>query len=553
MRGGPVLMAAVLLAARPAAANVSLKNGNFFIGYTDVIYPGGFEPKIERVYNSKSGFKGMFGWAWGVDWEVYLVPMPDRTVVVHEYGGGAENVFYPADYGAADGAAALDALVAAARAAGEITTPQAEADYRARMAGNPQAWRQSWEGYLKKGKAQPPRMADGLVLVSDRFGHQTVTAGQGGYQRVMDNGRREGFDALGRQVRVWDANGNWVTIGHDPAGRMTSIVDNFGRRLDLSYTPKGFLAAVRADRGRVATYAYDDHDNLVRSRDVDGNAYTYRYDARHNLLAIGYGDKTRMEIGYYPRDGKNENVRRVIDRDGTQTYYSYRWPADGLGITVGVEVFGGDGKKISRSLYDYGEARRSDGSTYTDRMATDIDGDRTETTYNAAGLPLRIARGGEVTVFAYDDKGHATLKDTPTEVTRLTYHPDLGKVTRVERTAKHKGAATTWSTFEYDARGNLTAAEDSEGRKVALTYDGNGRIDTMVDQKGGTLRFTYNSNSKPTVIELVGVGSINVTYLPSGEIKKVDSTAGRKIALEVTSAFQNLLDVIRPAGVELSF
>jgi hypothetical protein len=44
-----------------------------------------------------------------------------------------------------------------------------------------------------------------------------------------------------------------------------------------------------------------------------------------------------------------------------------------------------------------------------------------------------------------------------------------------------------------------------------------------------------------------------VTYGNSGEIKKVDSPAGRKIAMQVSSAFQNLLEIVRPAGVSLSF
>src|SRR4051812_6430939 len=86
-----------LLALLPAAAhaNVSLKNGNFFIGYTDIIYPGGFEPKIERVYNSKTPYNGIFGWGWGNEYEVYLTVSADGSVVVHEYGGGAENRFSP--------------------------------------------------------------------------------------------------------------------------------------------------------------------------------------------------------------------------------------------------------------------------------------------------------------------------------------------------------------------------------------------------------------------------------------------------------------------------
>src|SRR5262249_52147282 len=86
---------AALALSVSAAANVSLKNGNFFVGYTDIVYPGGFEPKIERVYNSKTGFKGMFGFGWGNEYEVYVTVSADGSVVVHEYGGGAENRFNP--------------------------------------------------------------------------------------------------------------------------------------------------------------------------------------------------------------------------------------------------------------------------------------------------------------------------------------------------------------------------------------------------------------------------------------------------------------------------
>jgi hypothetical protein len=49
------------------------------------------------------------------------------------------------------------------------------------------------------------------------------------------------------------------------------------------------------------------------------------------------------------------------------------------------------------------------------------------------------------------------------------------------------------------------------------------------------------------------VGSINVSYTNSGEIKKVESAAGRRVAVQVTSAIQNLVDIIKPAGVNLSF
>ena len=78
-----------------AFADVTLKNGNFYVSFTDLSYAGGFEPKIERVYNSKSSFKGLFGWGWGTEYEVYVTVEGDGTATVHEYGSGAENVFSP--------------------------------------------------------------------------------------------------------------------------------------------------------------------------------------------------------------------------------------------------------------------------------------------------------------------------------------------------------------------------------------------------------------------------------------------------------------------------
>jgi len=88
---------------------------------------------------------------------------------------------------------------------------------------------------------------------------------------------------------------------------------------------------------------------------------------------------------------------------------------------------------------------------------------------------------------------------------------------------------------------------------VQLNYDTNGRIASMVDQSKRKILFKYNENSKPVEITDPALGTITVAYKNSGEIQKVDSTGGRKVATQVVSAFQNLLDIIRPAGVTLAF
>ena len=79
----------------------------------------------------------------------------------------------------------------------------------------------------------------------------------------------------------------------------------------------------------------------------------------------------------------------------------------------------------------------------------------------------------------------------------------------------------------------------------------------MIDQdkknnKKRTLSFVYNALGKPIKIKMEKVGTILVAYDNYGEIKKVESKAGHKMALQVTQAFQSLLAIVKPAGVNLN-
>ena len=160
-----------------------------------------------------------------------------------------------------------------------------------------------------------------------------------------------------------------------------------------------------------------------------------------------------MEIGYFTFD-RQEGVRFVRERDGG---------CDDLCVQLGhrrprlhpsrPRVSDKAGKIESTSRYDYsyfeGGADR--------RLVTTLDGDRTATTYDKeCQLPIEIEHGVDKTVFAYDEHCHVTLKDTPAEVTWLTYAPGVNKVARVERGSKSDPKhEKTWSEFTYDDKGNL--------------------------------------------------------------------------------------------------
>ena len=544
-----------LLSAPPATANVSLKNGNFFIGYLDLLYSGGFEPKIERVYNSKSTYRGIFGANWGNEYEVYLTVAPDGSVVVNEYGGGAENRFVPVGAKAQDIVNAVELISKAAQQTGFMSKPDALAAYKKRLQAEAGFRNQEWERFRLAGKVQPRKIADGTQLTSNRFSYQYITKLPGGYQRTFDTGRVDRFDETGHLLKTSDKNGNSIELSYGKDGRLQKILDNFNRKIFFSFDNRNRVEKISGESGKEATYKYNDKDELVFSKDADGNTFTYKYstDGRHGLTEIVYGDRSTMQIAYHGPD-KLVSVKSVKDRDGSTVDYDYEMDGVQKGrVAVSITNKGKDGKIVSTSKYEYLVKYRPDGDEWNYKMVATLDGEKTETTYNeCCGLPLLIKRGSDETSFEYDRKGRVTKKVTSGEITELAYDAKSSKVSRVAHYSKQNKKDTRWSEFQYDDKGNLLFAKNSSGKGVKLFYDGNGRIKSLLDQSKRRLDFKYNEASKPIEIIDPALGSITVAYSNSGEIKKVESSAGRKIAMEVTSAFQNLLDIIRPAGVSLA-
>ncbi|MEK6705928.1 MAG: DUF6531 domain-containing protein [Bdellovibrionota bacterium] len=540
-----------------ASANVSLKNGNFFMTYTDIVYPGGFEPKIERVYNSKTSFHGIFGWGWGTEYEAYLSVSADGSVVVHEYGGGADNRFNPEKFSSEELGKAADTIAESAQKAGVIGSADQLAKYKEKLRSDASFRNDEWEKLIHQGRVNGRQINDGARLQSNRFSYQYITKVSGGYVRTFDSGKIEKFNESGKLVRLSDKNNNYIEIVYRKDGLIEKILDNFNRKMFFTFNSQKLVEKIEGENGKKAEYKYNSLAELVSSRDVDGNMYTYKYDSkrRHNMVEIGYSDKTTMVTSYYDID-KKENVKSVKDRDGTLTEYIYDTDKSDRGhFTVATKMKDNSGKQISLSKYEYFIKYKQNGEEWTHKMISTLDGDRTETVYNElSGLPESIKHNGEETTFKYDPKGRVVRKATSNDVTELTYDQKASKVSKVVKyPINASDKQKIWSEFKYDQKGNLVYAKNSDKKGVKLVYDVNGRISTLVDQNNRVIKFKYNENSKPIEITDPSLGSITVTYNNSGEIKKVDSSAGRKIAVQVTSAFQNLLDIIRPAGVSLSF
>lgn len=533
------LALSTLMLSSIALAGVNLKNGNFYISYTDIVVPGGGKKlEITRTYNSKATEIGWFGFGWGSEFETRLEVSADGSVMVHEHGVGAKTRFTPKT--AIDPVASAKKIVAQMKKKTALSE-KATSDLVKKLAANAEL-RHTYAMNFGINSTVAP----GTVLYSHDLGPQTLTVTKTGYRRSHSDGRQDYFNNQGQMVKVTDKSGYFVAFTYKN-GQLASLKDSQAKQIYFSWYSDGLVKEIWSAGDKKATFKYQDSD-LVSSKDVGNNTYQYTFDKSHNLTGITYSDKTKLAVTYDPQ---TFFVTQVADRNGEVTKYQYganpKKPEDHYWTIVTKPGF--DGKPVA-NRYEYEIKTKPDGAQYTYRIITQINGIKTETIYNDKSLPSKIARGKNVTNFEYNANGLLTKKSsTKGDFVNIEYDNAINKIKKVVN-----NAGTT--QFSYDKKGNLIKAANNKGKVVFLIYDSKGKISKMVDQESASkkrvLAFKYNALGKPVVIEMEKIGKISVAYDNYGEIKKVESSAGHKMALQVTQAFQNLLSIVKPAGVSLN-
>jgi YD repeat-containing protein len=355
------------------------------------------------------------------------------------------------------------------------------------------------------------------------------------------------FNEDGNLTSIHDRHGYKIFLNYAD-GKLTSLKDSMGKQLFFELYADGKIKKIITTGGKSSTYKYDG-GNLVESKDIADNIYKFTYDRNHNMTSVNYSDGAKMEIEYTKR---TQFVSQIINRSGESTKYKYESNPKNPNFHYWTLVTKNSGGREVTNRYEYEIKTRPDGSQFTYRTLTDINGFKTETVYSeCCSNPIKIDKNGQITTFNYDEDGLLTRKTSSSgSFLKLEYDKKIKKINKV---TNNNG----WTKFEYDKKGNLAKARNHKGKSVLLIYDLKGRISKMVDyqkkkDKKRALTFKYNAAGKPVEIAMSNVGKINVAYDNYGEIKEVKSSAGNKMAVQVTKAFKNLLSIVRPAGVNLN-
>lgn len=568
-----LLVLATSLGFNAHAVSVNRLNGSAGIVYIDFSLPGAVLPlELARTYNSitaaseQKGWLGAFGWGWTSPFETTLTTTPDRNVLLRDGGNGntilfrpekedpkvmssfleeLKQVYFEAEKGRKLSHSELTKINLPERIVAQI---KSDPDFRNEMAA-------------KYGiKTEIPL---GQVLISSEYGYQTVFQRNNQWIRQRD-GVTQVFDTDGRLVRQIDKNGFYFdfTYSKNQKFQLEQIHDA-NRTMSLRFKWRGDrIVEVVDNKGNKSLYSYDSASNLVQATDSNRQTYRYSYENRkypHLLTRIDYvsesqpGQPVRREIRY------DDNALVILhkDKDGSETTYSYgkiaRDPENNF-WTKSVRVEG----KTKEEIYDeYMIKARPDGTKFLYKQMNKSIAGITNTTYTACcGKPSEQTRNGVTTSYKYYSNGLLKERVGPKEDVKIDYDPRWKKVSRVSQNG-------VVSEYAYDDRGNLVRATNSRKEKVTLKYDKHGRILEMVDTAGKAVTFNYGDLGKPILIAQAGVGAIKIDYDKQGRIKNAQTVgdgrnrtpskeSSKDVVRKVMRSFQQLLDIIRPAGIGMN-
>jgi len=535
-----------------ANAGVNIKNGNFYISYTDHDFRGVKGVDITRTYNSKATGAGLFGNGWGCDYETFIIIPADGSLVVSEHGSGAKTVF---ETGAIDEDLlnnCISQLVSAAIKNKDINNnPAAIATYKEKLKTNQEKRAIDWLKYYRLSLVKAINHSVNTVWQSSDRGYQTITKIDAEtYKRVSSDGY-ELFNNAGQLLGEYDKYGkNKFSITYNNKGKMQTLTDAVGNVLEFTLNDDNLITAIKSKQGK-SVYKYIDK-NLVESSDVSGNWYQFGYDENYNMTSITYADSTKMLIEYYP---STFYTKKVTDRNNESTEYVYVQFFDANGAVDDDQyatyvIKKNSYEELDSNYYEYQIKTKATGARYTYRILTIINEVKTETIYDENSLPLSIVRGRNTTTFKYNNKGGLLYKETNNEIIRSTYNEAETKIIRYEIINKYYKDTTIY-TYSYNDKDDLVYAT-KDTTWVRLSYNAQHRISKM-EYNDGVISFEYNAIGKPSMMKLEGEtnGTLTVDYDDNGEIKKVNSPDGSAMSLKITSAFQQLINITKPSGVSL--
>lgn len=381
-------------------------------------------------------------------------------------------------------------------------------------------------------------------------------------------------DGRVRQIHQVDASGlsdvTLATVGYEYAGSVTTLIDAGGQDWDYVIDDAGRVISTTDPLGRTRAQEWTPNSAIASATDAmdgGGNITTFSYDEVNNPTAVTLPTGAAASATYTTdgacgstSQGHPYRVKCATDPAGNETTYDYdeagnllaqRDSTDTGGREISYTYQGTEG--TSCGAFPGQRCSATNGEGHTTSYGYDADGNlnqitppaplgATSYTYDAVGRLLTSTDGaGAVSTYEYDVMDRLTRQSfadgmevitvydddgrRTSETTTFAYDPDPASATQ-QWSYDARGLITaqdvTWgvysaqSSFEHDARGNLTSLTDEQGT-VTYSYDAANQVTQVVVPGGscpssGCIRFAYDNNGNEILREFNGRARVENTY-----------------------------------------
>lgn len=506
--------------------------------------------KIERAYNSRSLYNGLFGFGWCSNLETQLTELPANSIKVVECGGGREILYHPKGK-------LPNIKLHVSQILGKLKERKVRMSSKALknlekdLLQSPNLRAHFLEALDIKGQAKA-----GLKYYAQGRGTEYIFVTSKGFVRKLPNGVREVFNKKGRLIESSSKDGkieiSWKT-------NKIQVMDQRGRKLTFHLDKNKIKKAVFGKKV-IVKYIHKGEDlvkiNNLKTRKV----FKHAFDNLHNLTKTIYPDGTTEALTY------NEKKDWVMSfKDRQNCLESYDW---GVNKENPNHYFSNVEKRCGRKIvhsskYEFWHKNKPGGGKYLYRARHRVKGRlKTDVIYHPVfGTPVSFFKDGLRTKRNYYANGFLKEKDNKYQNVKYSkYHPKCRKPEMIRvgyknpfSKNKEKFVRQEKVIFQFDKKCQLALAKKSNDEWIKVRHDSKGRIIYMEDQSRKKVTLAWHKTlDKPEVITREGVGSIRLVYDDQGSIKDIKGLqAGPSIVTQVASVFSSFLNTLSPVSGEM--
>ncbi|MCB0357574.1 MAG: cell wall-associated protein wapA, partial [Bdellovibrionales bacterium] len=207
MRNTLVLMAIFFIATQTFAL-VDMKNANYSDTWTDLIATGtGYDLRVQRTYNSRTLFNGMFGFGWCSDFETTLEVNAEGNIKVTECGGGLEITFKPKGFSEKEVDKTITKIVKEVKKRNPSLTQSYLTGLQSELKSRP-----FFREELTRQLGFTGKIANGKTYFAQGRQDENIVFKNGVYTRNLPDKTSQQFSKEGQLISLFDKNGNYLKL-----------------------------------------------------------------------------------------------------------------------------------------------------------------------------------------------------------------------------------------------------------------------------------------------------------------------------------------------------